>query len=145
MSFLLDTSVVIASLTNEVHTPQAQDWLDAHRSETLWISEWGLTECSAALSFKVRTGQLSVEEQLLARALLSRMAIETLGRIEVTSRQFQVASEIAARIDTGLRAGDALHLATAMDVGAIMVTLDIGMAHAAEMLGIGFYLVPLGR
>jgi len=145
LSYLLDTSLVVAALTAEIYTAQAHDWLDLHRAEPLWISEWGLTECSAALSFKARTGQLSVEEQLLARDVLSRMVAETLGRILVTSLQFQLAGELAARVDTGLRAGDALHLATAMDVGATIVTLDTGMARAAEVLGISFDLVQRKR
>ncbi len=136
MSFLLDTSVVIAALTSETHTIAAQDWLEAHRTAALWISEWGLTECSAALSFKLRTGQLSAERQMSARAALTRMVNETVFRVAVTSRQFQRAGELAARAESGLRAGDALHLATASDMGAIMVTLDMGMARAAETLGI---------
>lgn len=136
MSYLLDTSVVVAALTSETHTVVAQAWLTDHRNDALWISDWGLTECSAALSFKVRTGQLAPDRAIMARAVLEKLVTDTIFRIPVTSQQFRLASELASNVAAGLRAGDALHLGTAKDVAATMITLDIGMSRAAGLLGI---------
>jgi predicted nucleic acid-binding protein len=56
---------------------------------------------------------------------------------EPISDDFETAAKFMRRYETGLRAGDALHLAIAYNRGAQdMLTLDIGLAHAANILGI---------
>ena len=52
----IDTSVLVAALTNESRTAEMQNWLASQRPEDLMISDWVMTEFSAALSIKVRTG-----------------------------------------------------------------------------------------
>ena len=46
------------------------------------------------------------------------------------------ADALVRRLDLGLRAPDALHIATARRLGATLFTFDLGMASAARMLGL---------
>ena len=54
----IDTSVFVAALTNESRTAEMQSWLASQRPDDLVISDWVMTEFSAALSIKVRTDQI---------------------------------------------------------------------------------------
>jgi uncharacterized protein with PIN domain len=57
----LDTCVLLALLTPEVHSPAASAFLE-QAPETLAISPWSATELHSALALKVRTGALSTTE-----------------------------------------------------------------------------------
>ncbi len=140
MSFYLDTSVLVAVLTEEASTNRVQAWLAAHASEDLAISEWVVTEFSSALSIKRRTGQLQMLDKARADAGFTRMCNDFLIRFPVTSAQFQAAARYGAQENLGLRAGDALHIAICATHGAGLCTLDQKMAQAATSLGIPVHL-----
>ena len=53
----VDTSVRVAALLNENSTALAQRWLGGQPAGELAISGWVITESSAALSMKLRTGE----------------------------------------------------------------------------------------
>ena len=63
----VDTSILVAALTRESRTKDMQDWLAARPVETLRISDWTVTEFSAALSMKVRMQILTPHERATAR------------------------------------------------------------------------------
>ncbi len=141
MNFLLDTSVLVAALTREKYTAAAQDWLAGHAADEVLVSAWGLTEFSAALSFKVRTRQITTEEQFQSRLELDHMLRESLVRLEVTTAHFRLAADLAAQVESGLRSGDALHLATAAAIEGTIATLDRGMSRAAQLLRVNSHLL----
>jgi len=132
----LDTSLLVAALTVEIKTAQAQIWLAAQKTDTLATSEWVTTEFSAALSIKLRTGQLSAEHRARALANFKRTITGSFYLLPVSSRHFQNAATFASQYALGLRAGDALHLAISADHGLTLCTLDRRMAEAAEALGV---------
>jgi uncharacterized protein len=135
MSYL-DTSVLVAALTTETATNTVQRWMREQSDGSLVISDWTLTETSSALSIKLRTGQIDQEYRADALSTLKRMVSDSLVVKPVTVIHFRQASVFAEQHDLGLRAGDALQLAIAYDLGETVVTLDRTMATAGSRLGI---------
>jgi len=132
----LDTSVVVAALTNESATRDVQRWLDQNASSPLMISDWTITEMSSAISIKVRTGQIDLDQRAAILAAFNRLVVESFHVVPVEGAQFHLAARFAALHELGLRAGDALHLAVAAERGATLVTLDRRLAAAGPALGV---------
>ena len=60
----VDTSLLIAALTNEGRTAAVQVWLAKQRADTLAISGWVVTEFSSALSIKLRSRQIELAHRV---------------------------------------------------------------------------------
>lgn len=132
----LDTSLVVAALTREARTAAVQAWIAAQAPETLAVSDWTLTEFSAALSMKVRTRQLDAVSRARALAAFTALVRDTFSVLHVTSADFRLAARYADRHASGLRAGDALHLGIAANRGEELLSLDRVQVKVALELGI---------
>jgi len=137
----LDTSVVVASLTNEVASGSVRAWLTAQSAGSVLISDWVVTEVSSALSMKIRTGALPIERRSTKLAYFRQIVGESLTLLPVTPPHFHTAALLADQHHLGLRAGDALHLAIASGVGARLCTLDRRLANAATEIGASVLLL----
>lgn len=132
----LDTSVLVAALTNEIRTEEIQVWLADQPVDRLAISDWVITEFSGALSIKVRTGQLTVPFRADALATFTTLVEDSLSVLPVTHADFQLAARYADQHASGLRSGDALHLAIAAHNGVRIQSLDQRLVEAAQAVGV---------
>ena len=132
----LDTSLLVAALTNEAETGPMQTWLGQQPLEDLAISDWVATEFSSALSIKLRTGQIGPNDRAEVLAKFTRLVADSLTVVPVSRLQFRIAARFVDQHTLSLRAGDALHLAVCADHGATLCTLDRRLNDAGSLLGI---------
>jgi predicted nucleic acid-binding protein len=132
----LDTSLLVAALTNEPETERMQDWLSKQKPDSLSISDWVITEFSAALSMKLRAAKIKPAHRAEAMALFQRLVTDSFAILPVSAPQFRAAARFSDRYALGLRAGDALHLAICADYGATLCTLDRRLSEAGAALGL---------
>lgn len=133
----VDTSVVVALLTMEPRTPELVTWF-AGLQDTPISSDWLLTEFSSALSIKLRTGQINEVQARQVRKEFELLAGGGLRIVSVSREAFRQAAAMVKLHDHGLRAGDSLHLAVALELKTDhMATLDATLATNAKRLGMG--------
>jgi uncharacterized protein len=137
----LDTSLLVAALTNEAETPQMQAWLAGQDPDSLVISDWVAAEFSAALSIKLRTGGIETSHRADALTMFTRLCNDNLTVMPVSRAEFRLAARFADQYALGLRAGDALHLAICAEHGATICTLDRRLSEAAIALGVNTALL----
>ena len=128
----VDTSVLVALCTNEAKTADVLKWY-ADCTDKLACAAWCVTEFASALGIKQRTGQLTKSQAQTAWVHFERICSNDLQLLPVESVSFHKAALMTMDATTGLRAGDALHLACAVEANAQgMVTLDVVLAKNAK-------------
>ncbi len=131
-----DTSLLVAGLTREARTPAVQNWMRTRGTGELCISPWTVTEFSSAISLKVRHGSLPADAKGAVLTQWRAMQVDQLVMVPVQEESFNLASRFCETNVSGLRAGDALHLAVASLSGHSLATLDAVMAGAALAVGV---------
>ncbi len=132
----VDTSVVVALLTREPVTDTVTAWFSA-AAEPLVSADWCAVEFASAVAIKQRSGQLRPAHAKAAHAAFEELTAGGLRLLPVSREAFQRAAVLTQPYKGGLRAGDALHLAVAMEAGAeSLAGLDKTMNAGARRLGL---------
>jgi predicted nucleic acid-binding protein len=136
----VDTSVLVALHLNESGSARVARWYAACGDE-LASAAWCVTEFASALSIKRRTGQIdaSLADQVWER--FERQCANELRLLHVSPAAFHAAADLIRDPSHGLRSGDGLHLAIAVEAGVKSVaTLDGNFAKNARRLKLGLAL-----
>ncbi|HMO46716.1 MAG TPA: type II toxin-antitoxin system VapC family toxin [Rubrivivax sp.] len=138
----VDTSAVVALIVNEPASAAVAAWYAGSKRELVTAS-WCATEFASALSLKQRKAQLEAAGATLAWGRFRRLTANDLQLLPLGFEDFHRAALMALDASTGIRAGDALHLACAERAGAkSILTLDGVMARNAQELGIKPVALP---
>ncbi|MEQ1743508.1 MAG: type II toxin-antitoxin system VapC family toxin, partial [Candidatus Nitrotoga sp.] len=113
----VDTSVIVPLLTVEPKTQCVTAWYAGLRGTPV-SSDWLLTEFSSAISIKLRTGQINEATAKRVRKEFELLVNGGLRIVPVSRDAFTQAAVMVRRHDSGLRSGDSLHLAVALELGA---------------------------
>ncbi|MBB4152693.1 hypothetical protein GGQ80_000569 [Sphingomonas jinjuensis] len=123
-------------LTAEANSDHAVRWFRDQAIDNLMASPWTMTEIASALALKRRTGALDHELHDIALDA-AKALIAALRDVTVTPQHFAAAADRFVNAPpAGLRAGDALHLAIAVERGAALATLDRQLGDAAATAGL---------
>ena len=132
-----DTSALVALFAREPRGTALAQWLDAHPREDYRICDWTVTEMASALAIKVRRDELTPAH--LARVWQTfNDACGSVLRVEpVTGDDFANAATLCLEPGTGLRAGDALHLAVALRLSCdSLLSFDALLSRNAQACGL---------
>ncbi|WP_429283102.1 type II toxin-antitoxin system VapC family toxin [Paraburkholderia sp. GAS41] len=132
----VDTSVLVALCVREAMSATVGRWY-AGCSEELGSATWCVTEFASALGIKQRIKQISADQAGGAWEAFERLCASDLQLLAVEPPTFHRAAMLTLDATTGLRAGDALHLAAALDAKASsLATLDDVLARNAMRMNI---------
>jgi uncharacterized protein len=133
----LDTSALVALVTTEARTSALKQWLRAHEQVPLVSADWCVPEVASALAIKVRSRQLDSDLADEAWTEFGAACDGLLRLTPVAATDFSLAAQMCRVAPSGLRAGDALHLAVALrsECGA-MLCFDELLNRNAEASGL---------
>ena len=131
----VDTSVIVAMLTDEPKTQSCKDWFKALKLAPM-SGDWLVTEFYSAIALKQRTGQLREKD---VKATMHQFEHLTnnggIKLMPIARESFTKAGQLTHQYGN-TRAGVALHLSVALQCEAkAFVTLDIAQAASAKQLG----------
>jgi predicted nucleic acid-binding protein len=132
-----DTSFLVPLILPEPTSEKIQHFLGRKRTEDLAISHWTCSEFASVLALKVRMGKLNRRAALDADAQFHAIVAESFIMLLPTAEDFDLCRRYLLGFKTGLRAGDALHLAIAHNHRASTIyTLDKTLLKAGKRLGL---------
>jgi predicted nucleic acid-binding protein len=132
----LDTSVVVSLLTPETTSEAALQWI-LKSNQPIVSCDWIRTEFASALAIKFRLGQLNTKTLKATQAEFDHLIDSGVRLAPVTREMFIRAAQLAGQPKNSLRAGDSLHLAAALMLGAnAMATFDSHLMANAKKAGL---------
>lgn len=133
MNLYLDASVLVSLFVAEARSDDAQAGL---QGRALFISDLAAAEFSAAISRRVRMGELHADHAPNLFAAFDAWTATAANRAFIEGGDMLAAIGLVRRLDLRLRTPDAANLAIAQRLGAAVFTFDKKMAEAASALGL---------
>ena len=130
-----DTSFVAPLVIAEDTSDAVEAFVLRLNPRELTTSLWTRVELASLVARKVRMGELSGAEAEAVRRQFDRVLAESFELLLPAAADFAGAAKYLEMPKTGLRAGDAFHLAIAANHGAKKIlTLDTGLVDAGKSL-----------
>ena len=131
----VDTSVIVAMLTDEPKTQACKDWFKALKQAPM-SGDWLVTEFYSAIALKQRIGQLRQKDVTATMHQFENLTSNGgIKLMPIARESFTKAGKLTHQY-ANTRAGDALHLSVAMQCEAkAFVTLDNAQAASSKQLG----------
>jgi predicted nucleic acid-binding protein len=132
-----DTSFLVPLILPEATSDGIAAFVHRLPAEQLTVSHWTRVEFSSLIAREVRMGGLDVQAASRADARFEAMVDESFSVLLPNADDFGLAKRYLGRFETGLRAGDALHLAIADNHRAAAIySLDRTLIDAGKILGL---------
>jgi len=132
-----DTSFLVPLILPEKTSNRIAAFIRELPAGQLTVSHWTRVEFASLLAREVRMGGLDVQAGKQADARFEAMIDESFSVLLPNTADFDLAKAYLGRFETGLRPGDALHLAIAWNRGAgVIYSLDKTLRKAGTMLGL---------
>ena len=132
-----DTSFLAPLILREATSDQVATFVGRLPAEEFTVSHWTRAEFSSLIARQVRMGELDAETGIRADARFEVMVDGSFYILLPNADDFTLAKRYLGRFETGLRAGDALHLAVANNHRAsIIYSLDNRLLRAGNILGL---------
>ncbi|MGV3577524.1 type II toxin-antitoxin system VapC family toxin [Brevundimonas sp.] len=129
--------MLVALITREPTSHHVDDVLQ--RNDPPLVSDFCVAESSSAIARLVRIGNRTLDEADVLFRDLDLWVSSSSDRLAVDQGDIEMATAFVRRPGITLRAPDAIHIAAAHRLGATLLTLDHGMAHAAAALGVDHF------
>lgn len=131
----LDTSFIAPLVIAEDSSDAVEAYVLKLKPREVTTSLWTQVELASLVSRKLRMGEFSGAEADAVRAEFDRVLSESFELLLPKAPDFATAARYLETPGTGLRAGDALHLAIAVNHGARQIlTLDMGLIDAGRQM-----------
>jgi predicted nucleic acid-binding protein len=132
-----DTSFLTPLVRKERTSTQIARFMAGLPTGHLAISRWTEVEFASLLARDVRMGDMDAGEARAMETLFEEVVAQSLVVWLPGAEDYDLAKRYLRRHETGLRAGDALHLAIAANRDARAIhSLDKTMIKAGKMLGL---------
>lgn len=133
----LDTSFLTPLVKPEPTSERVARFLARFTDEELAISHWTQVEFSSVLAREVRMGRMDAAEAGKATSRFDAIIAESFTVLLPGPEAFDLARQYIARHESGLRGGDALHLAIARTHRATAIySLDRVLIKAGALFGL---------
>ncbi len=132
-----DTSFLVPLILPEKTSTRIATFIRELPAEQLTVSHWTRVEFSSLIAREVRMGGLDARAGTQADARFEAMIDESFAVLLPNTADFDLAKTYLGHFESGLRAGDALHLALARNHRAgVIYSLDKTLLKAGTMLGL---------
>ena len=130
-----DTSFLAPLILPEANSDQIAAFVRRLPAEEFAVSHWTRVEFSSLIGREVRMGSLDAQAAARADARFEAMVDESFTILLPNADDFSLAKRYLGQFETGLRAGDAFHLADANNYrAAVIYSLGKTLLKAGKIL-----------
>ena len=132
-----DTSFLVPLILPEATSGAIAEFFQGLPADEFSVSHWAQVEFSSLIAREVRMGGLNIQAAGKACSRFESMVDESFAVLLPNADDFGLVKEYLSNYETGLRAGDAIHLAITRNHRATAIySLDKMLLKAGKILGL---------